>query len=1508
VSEWSVLGREDPVPGDPVLVRALSARLLAEAARIEDVTGRLRAVQSGGGSLRMEGDYAPAFTEALAELPDKLSGLGRAYRGCGDALGGFAASLEEAKGRAGSALRQGTDADTRYQGAVRELRAVLPPDRQGLLANGLSLSPASVDAATTGLEETVRTQVRAAAARAQVADQDLDRARSLADQAAALRGDAESRAVKGINDALEGSGIKNKAWYEKVWDAVTKPFTSWEEFVKLAGMIALVAGVAALFLTGPLGWALMATAVLAGAAVFANDLGRFARGEIGLGGLAFSALGLIPGARGVVSLAKLGAGAAGLARVVAGGGGRALIGGLRTTAAGARNAVTALPHALKVAGGLRGALSDPRLFARAFNCRFVGRDPIDLATGEMVMQQVDVDLPGVLPLKVERTFVSSYRVGRWFGPAWSSPLDQRLEVDADGVCFAGTDAVVVSYAHPAPGETVLPEEGPRWPLTRTTGGAFTLSDPDTGRALHFASPPSDLPDDGVALPLAAVVDRNGHRMDLGYDPVTGHLTEIRHSGGYLLDTDTDDQGRITEFRLRGGDGDRDIILIRYRYDAAGNLTEVVNSSGLPLRFTYDDHGRMIGWDDRVGTWYRYTYDADGRVVRTSGSARCLDGEIRYDRDNRVTVEVNSLGHATSYHYNEAWQVERVVDPLGHATTHEWDRYDRKLAVTDPLGRTTRYTYDRAGDLARVTRPDGRHTTISWNRHHQPERIVGPDAATWQREYDSRGNLTAATDPAGAVTRHGYDPLGRPTTVTDALGHTRRIETNAAGLPIAVTDPAGAVTRIQRDSFGRVIAVTDPTGGVTRFEWTVEGKPAARTLPDGTTETWRYDAEGNPIEHVVRTFPDGTRVAYTYDTELRVTSVTDPRGQVWRYDYDATGNLIRETDYDGHVLTYRYDAAGQLLERSGGSGVRLALERDALGNVIMRQAGDAVTTMAYDAVGRLVRASGPDADLRLDRDRLGRVVAETVAGRTLTTSYDALGRKLARRTPSGVESRWAYDQGGRPVELHTGGRTLYFGHDAAGRETERRFGDVATLRQSWDHTSRLTSQTVTGEGTGTQVHLLQERTFTYRPDGNVARVQDRTGGSRAFVLDSRGRVTTVNSAVGSETYDYDSAGNITHATWPAGAHDTQARGDREFAGTRIRRAGNVRYHYDTRGNLVLRQHKTPSAKPRNWHYAWDADGRLVGVTTPDGARWRYLYDPLGRRIAKQRLDDDGTVLEQTDFTWDGALLAEQTRSHPDRPGGPTTTWEWEPDEPRPLAQLERVPAADDETGQSLIDRQFYAIVTDVVGTPADLIDENGHLTPQGWAPLWSGAAPDAPCPLRFPGQYDDPESGLRYNLFRHYDPETALYTSPDPLGLAPGPNPRHYVQNPLAGRDPLGLAPQDYIRVRPGQQAPGPEFNMSNAELDFVRRLIGPGGRTNLHVYRTPDGIGKGDFVVIDQSNPQRLVGWVAELGSGKGAAHAGHQLRNAAEVQTDLGVRQWEKVFGTTDELLDIMKRGRGDW
>ncbi|MER6032085.1 DUF6531 domain-containing protein [Streptomyces sp. NPDC001851] len=1052
-------------------------------------------------------------------------------------------------------------------------------------------------------------------------------------------------------------------------------------------------------------------------------------------------------------------------------------------------------------------------------------EPIDVATGAMLMTQTDLSLPAALPFAFTRTHLSSYRGGVCFGPTWISTLDECLQIDGEGVVFAAADGMRLVYPIPEPGVPTMPVKGARWPLEwdGNPDGAMTVTDPSTGVTRTFAAPvPS--PSFGVFhLALDSWSDRNGNRIDVERDN-EGIPFGIRHSGGYYVAVDT--QGpRITALRLLdeppsryrlGTAPDEGTVVMRYGYDPSGNLTEVINSSGEPLRFTYDTEGRVTRWTDRNGTWFSYVYDERGRVVRTEGVDGILSGSVEYDDAHRTTRYTDSQGRVSVHQYNAEGMVVAETDPLGHVTLTEWGEYGaRPLAVTDPLGHTTRYAYDDAGNLTGLTLPDGSVARATYSALSLPTEVVEPGGAVWQHTYDERGNLLATVDPTGAETRYVCDDAGRPTAITNALGHTRTVAYDRAGLAVALTDELGLTTSLCRDSFGRIVKVTDPLGHTIRMGWTTEGKPSWREQPDGARETWTWDAEGNLLAHtdpagmttqltathfdlpVARTDPDGASYDFTYDTELRLTAVRNAQGRTWTYDYDEAGRLVAETDFNGRTLTYVHDAAGNLTARTNGAGEVLYFTRDARGRVVEQRddAGD-ITRYEYGDAGRLSRAHNADAEIVLERDALGRVLSEAVNGGTTTYEYNVLGRCTRRVTPSGLVSTWTYDEAGRPAALHSDAGWLAFTHDALGRETERQVGESVRLAQRWSATGRLTTQSVTATVTSSEAdRLLQHRSYAYRADGYVTEIRELTSGTRQFDLDGAGRVTSVRAQGWTETYAYDSVGNLVQATAPG--HDSP--GEREFDGTLIRRAGRTSYEHDTQGRLIRKTRRLLNGQTRTWTYCWSAEDRLTEAVTPNGDRWRYLYDPLGRRISKHRIAEDGSPADRVEFSWDDTRLMEQVRAC-----GRVTTWDYEPDTHRPVAQTDHS-RVDRSSGTSFLAKlaqeadpetaaRFHAVITDPVGTPMELVSTSGDVAWQWRTSLWGTRMPGSAagdssldCPLRFPGQYSDAETGLNYNRFRYYDPDTARYTAPDPLGLKPAPHHYGYVENPWAASDPHGLA-------------------------------------------------------------------------------------------------------------------------
>ncbi|WP_280504147.1 RHS repeat-associated core domain-containing protein, partial [Nocardia farcinica] len=772
---------------------------------------------------------------------------------------------------------------------------------------------------------------------------------------------------------------------------------------------------------------------------------------------------------------------------------------------------------------------------------------------------------------------------------------------------------------------------------------------------------------------------------------------------------------------------------------------------------------------------------------------------------------------------DVWQ---IIDPVGGVRTFDRDAAHQVVREVDPSGAVTGYTRDRYGLITAVTTPDGASTTITRGRWGEPLREVGPGGRTWTYESDELGNTVAVVGPDGARERYDYEARREGSVlrrVIDPTGAVTEIDCDGNGLPILVRAPGDRVWTYERDAFGRLTALTDPLGRTTGYTWTPTGKPLTRRNPDGTVLTWTYDAEGNELARTDEagntattaytvldapsevTGADGAVLRIAYDTQMQITSVTNPSGLVWRYEYDDAGRLIAETDYNGARTTYVHDSAGRIRATTDATGRMTRFVYDVSGRVVEEHTDDGVTTYRYDRHGDLVEAANPDAIVRFTRDAAGRVLTERIGDITVAVDYDRAGRRtqrivdtravpgagLGRRTvftrdETGLLAGVASDDGHGPADL------VRFGYDRGGNEIARAVG-AAVVDRRYDERDRIIAQHVRAGG-----GVVAGRTWTYRSDGYVTGGQDLLRGAARVELDPAGRITAATAdraPIPPERYGYDRAGVLTLAP---DADEPARTGPVASAGTLVTELGRRRYRYDAAGRLVRVVRTRLSHKPEVFEFTHTATGQIRTVAAPDGTVWRYGYDAFGRRVSKVRTDRAGTVSHTVVFGWDGDELVFQQ----DRAAGPTpsiTEWHWvhHPETGEPLTQYSRThgapaPASHPaHAGRSAVDTEFYAIVTDLAGAPTELIDPRTGAV-AGWASAtvwgrtwWNGHAATA---LRFAGQYHDAETGLHYNRHRYYDPVTAAYTTPDPLGLAPNPADAHaYVHNPHTWVDPLGLA-------------------------------------------------------------------------------------------------------------------------
>ena len=262
--------------------------------------------------------------------------------------------------------------------------------------------------------------------------------------------------------------------------------------------------------------------------------------------------------------------------------------------------------------------------------------------------------------------------------------------------------------------------------------------------------------------------------------------------------------------------------------------------------------------------------------------------------------------------------------------------------------------------------------------------------------------------------------------------------------------------------------------------------------------------------------------------------------------------------------------------------------------------------------------------------------------------------LANRvTPDSLPPvEWLTYGSGYLAGMKLGGTPLLeFTRDRLHRETVRSFGSMAGSNAAYELTS-----TYTPAGQLQSQHLnslVYDRDYGWSDNGDLVRISGPRQ-TREYGYSATGRLASVR------TLAPDLDIRIPYATDPAGNRlpDPELHPDSTLTAwpdNRIAEDAHYLYRYDEYGRLTEKTDRIPAGvirtdDERTHHYHYDSQHRLVFYTRIQHGEplveSRYLYDPLGRRMAKRvwRRERDLTGWmslsrkpEETWYGWDGDRL-------------------------------------------------------------------------------------------------------------------------------------------------------------------------------------------------------------------------------------------------------------------------------
>ncbi len=843
-------------------------------------------------------------------------------------------------------------------------------------------------------------------------------------------------------------------------------------------------------------------------------------------------------------------------------------------------------------------------------------NPVNPLLGAKVLPgETDLALPGPLPFILSRTY-SSYRtktpapVGV-FGPGWKAPSDIRLQLRDDGLILNDNGGRSIHFEPLLPGEAVYSRSESMW-LVR--GGKAAQPDGHTLARLWGALPPDIRLSPHLYL---ATNSAQGPWWILGWSERVPGAEDVLPAP-------------LPPYRELTGLADRFGRTLTYRREAAGDLT-----------------GEITGVTDGAGREFR--------LVLTTQAQRAEEA-----RTSSLSSSDSSRPLSASAFPDTLPGTEYGPD-RGIRLSAVWLMHDPAYPESLPAAPLVRYTYTEAGELLAVyDRSNTQVRAFTYDAQH-PGRMVAHRYAgrpEMRYRYDDAGRVVEQLNPAGLSYRYQYEQ--DRITVTDSLNRREVLHTEGgAGLKRVVKKELadGSVTHSGYDAAGRLTAQTDAAGRRTEYGLNVvSGDITDITTPDGR-ETKFYYNDGNQLTAVVS--PDGLESRREYDEPGRLVSETSRSGETVRYRYDdahselpatttdATGStrqmtwsrygqLLAFTDCSGYQTRYEYDRFGQMTAVHREEGISLYRHYDNRGRLTsVKDAQGRETQYEYNAAGDLTAVITPDGNRsETQYDAWGKAVSTTQGGLTRSMEYDAAGRVISLTNENGSHSDFSYDALDRLVQ-----------------QTVRSFGSMAGSNAAY----KLTS-TYTPAGQLQSQHLnslVYDRDYGWNDNGDLVRISGPRQ-TREYGYSATGRLESVR------TLAPDLDIRIPYATDPAGNRlpDPELHPDSTLTAwpdNRIAEDAHYVYHYDEYGRLTEKTDLIPAGvirtdDERTHHYHYDSQHRLVFYTRIQHGEplveSRYLYDPLGRRMAKRvwRRERDLTGWmslsrkpEVTWYGWDGDRL-------------------------------------------------------------------------------------------------------------------------------------------------------------------------------------------------------------------------------------------------------------------------------